>query len=349
MVPTGFRHLTEALMETVDPLPFPPIARFRFRFFAYEPIRLPSYPGSAWRGLLGNGLRRSACVTRQPTCTGCLLVQSCVYSTLFETPAPPGLATRGYSAMPHPFVLDIDPRAPSMISEGAPFDLTINLIGQAITQVPYLIHAFNVAGERGIGGSRGRFGLAEVERERNIGSDLWDPVFSASDGTYLASETRALQVPALPARVRVCLTTPLRIKRDGHFIGARELSPRDLMRVLYQRLRRLAELYGGDPAVFDAPKITMDDDALLMTGGKLQWHDWTRFSSRQNTLMEMGGLVGELELIGPALASVWPALWLGQWTHVGKGTAFGLGGYHINEPMRDASSDRQPRDVPTDR
>jgi hypothetical protein len=62
-----------------------------------------------------------------------------------------------------------------------------------------------------------------------------------------------------------------------------------------------------------------------------------------------GALVGELELIGRAFASVWPALWLCQWTRVGKGTAFGLGGYHINEPMRDASSDRPPRDVPTDR
>jgi hypothetical protein len=62
--------------------------------------------------------------------------------------------------------------------------------------------------------------------------------------------------------------------------------------------------------------------------------------------MAMRGLVGELELIGPAFASVWPAPWLGQWAHVGKGTAFGLGGYHINEPMRDASSDRPPETLP---
>ena len=38
--------------------------------------------------------------------------------------------------------------------------------------------------------------------------------------------------------------------------------------------------------------------------------------------MQMGGLIGEIELTGPALAALWPGLWLGQWVHVGKGTAF---------------------------
>ena len=42
--------------------------------------------------------------------------------------------------------------------------------------------------------------------------------------------------------------------------------------------------------------------------------------------MQFGGLVGEVALDGPSLPELWPALWLGQWTHVGKGTAFGLGG-----------------------
>jgi len=43
--------------------------------------------------------------------------------------------------------------------------------------------------------------------------------------------------------------------------------------------------------------------------------------------LQLGGLIGEVSLAGPALAVLWPALWFGQWTHVGQGTAFGLGGY----------------------
>jgi hypothetical protein len=65
----------------------PDIARLRFRLEAIDPVRLPPFPGSALRGMLGYGLRRTACVTRQPVCDGCLLRGSCVYSTLFESPA----------------------------------------------------------------------------------------------------------------------------------------------------------------------------------------------------------------------------------------------------------------------
>jgi hypothetical protein len=324
---------------TTTALPFPPLARFRFLFEAIETVRLPSYPGSAWRGLLGQGLRRTACVTRQPTCAGCLLIQTCVYSTFFETPAPPGLASRGYSALPHPFILDIDPRAPSLVEQGGSFDLTIHLIGNAIHQVPYLIHALQSAGERGIGASRSRFRLTRVEREQTPGADLWDQVYAAEEGTYLSGRTEAPVVPSVPDRARLRIMTPLRIKRGGHFIGAAELSPSDLLRVLYLRLRRLAELYGGDPTAFDARALGTDKHSLAFETDDLHWHDWTRFSSRQNTLMEMGGLIGELDLAGPALPAVWPALWLGQWIHVGKGTAFGLGGYRINHPRSAQSSE----------
>jgi len=43
----------------------------------------------------------------------------------------------------------------------------------------------------------------------------------------------------------------------------------------------------------------------------------------------MGGLIGEVELDGAGLESFWPYLWLGQWTHAGKGAVMGLGGYRI--------------------
>lgn len=324
-------------------LSFPPLARLRFRFEAIDTIRMPAYPGSAWRGLLGQGLRRTACVTRQSTCTGCLLVHSCVYSTLFETPAPAGQAAQGYTAMPHPFVLDIDPKASTQLEPGADFDLVIHLMGNAIAQVPYLIHALAGAGERGIGTTRGRFRVCGVEREPSLGSECWESVFDAERGEYRPMETAAPSIPAAPDTVILHLLTPLRIKREGRFVGAAELTSLDLLRVLYRRLRRLAELYGGDPGGFDARGLDVLAASLGLVPQRLHWHEWTRFSSRQNTLMQMGGLIGDILLEGPSVADVWPALWLGQWTHVGKGTAFGLGGYRVRAATSTEDTDRSLR------
>jgi len=46
-------------------------------------------------------------------------------------------------------------------------------------------------------------------------------------------------------------------------------------------------------------------------------------------LVKMGGLIGEIGLEGADLEPFWPYLWLGQWTHAGKGVVMGLGRYRI--------------------
>ncbi|MCS7313611.1 MAG: CRISPR system precrRNA processing endoribonuclease RAMP protein Cas6, partial [Acidobacteria bacterium] len=60
----------------------------------------------------------------------------------------------------------------------------------------------------------------------------------------------------------------------------------------------------------------------------LAWVDWTSYSRRQATLMQLGGHVGEIEFEGP-LMPLWGWLRLGEVVHVGKNTAFGLGQYRI--------------------
>ena len=322
----GFRITTAAL---------PPLARFRFLFTALEPIRLPEYAGSAWRGLLGHGLRRTACVTRQPTCEGCLLVHGCVYAQIFETPPPPGFPLNGFSAVPHPYALVIDPRAPRDYAPGETLTLGITLIGPAIAQVPYLIHALALAGERGIGSDPGRFRLDGVEREGAPGSDQWGSVYRADEGDYQQLAAEPAVPPPAPESLRLHLITPLRIKRDSRFLSAADFTPADLVHHLDVRLMRLARLYGGDPSAFDWDRDAVLARALQAPERRLSWHDWTRYSSRQRTHMQMGGLIGDLVLSGSGLAPLWPALWAGQWTQVGKGTAFGLGRYRIESDPTD--------------
>ena len=310
-------------------VPTIPVTRFRFVLKAEEPMPMPTYAGSAWRGLLGHGLRRLVCVTRQPTCEGCLLRFTCLYSTFFETPGPSGMAERRYRALPHPFILEPEITPSRELPKGALLHLSVTLIGGVVEQVPYLIHALNLAGDQGLGRGGGRFSTVAVEREDALGSEHWESVYQASRGEYTRGETLPPTIPACPTAARVRLFTPLRIKRHGRFLGSHDFEAGDFLRNLYARLAQLAELYGGDPSPFDWALVRDKADVLTVADPRLRWYEWTRFSSRQNTLMQMGGLLGEFGLAGPGLATFWPGVWLGQWVHVGKGTSFGLGGYRL--------------------
>ncbi|NKN34660.1 CRISPR system precrRNA processing endoribonuclease RAMP protein Cas6 [Marichromatium bheemlicum] len=303
---------------------FPALMRFRFRLRALEPIALPAYPGSTWRGLLGHGLRHSVCVTGAPVCDGCLLARTCVYSTLFEIPADAPANT------PHPFLLDLDPEAPTRLAVGDSYRLGITLIGTAIAQLPYLIHALTQAGTQGVGRARGRFGLEAVDCESRLGAADWNPIYRAGQqGCRVPTALPPQAPPDIPERIGVKLRTPLRLKRAGRFVGAREFDVDDFIRALYRRLGALAACHGLTPDVFMAGYPRPARGSIDMRVDEVRWFDWTRFSSRQQRQMQFGGLLGELELSGDGLAVIWPALWLGQWTHIGKATAFGLGGYRL--------------------
>jgi hypothetical protein len=262
-------------------------------------------------------------------CDGCLLRHSCVYSTFFESPAQPQSDGR-YRALPHPFVLEPDLRAGQDVAAGAPMGLGLTLLGPFVAQAPYLIHAMQLAGDRGLGREGGRFRLLALEREVTVGTGDWEQIYDAESGEYRPRPAPAPAIPPSPeAGLRLTFETPLRIKRHGHFVGAADFTPADLLRHLCMRVEHLAQLYGGNGAGLNWLTPSPRVDRVELRGADLRWHEWTRYSSRQGTLMQMGGLLGSIKLDGDGLAAFWPALWLGQWLHVGKGTSFGLGGYRI--------------------
>jgi hypothetical protein len=309
---------------------FPALQRLRFIFEAIEPVRLPGYSGSAWRGLLGRGLRESACVTREPRCEGCLLIRHCSYSIFFESPpTDPQVAAR-YNALPHPYVLEPDIDAPRSVEPGEPLTLGINLIGPAISLVPYLIHALKRAGELGLGRRGGRFALNELQQEAGLGSNAWEPVYTRAGGELRRPPPRPAALPPAPATVSMRLETPLRIKHQGRFVGPAQLTAPHLLRALSSRLAILSDAYGPVPGQLDSDSVALASRQVELIDKDLRWHEWTRYSSRQDTAMQMGGLLGQLSLAGDGLQTLWPLLWFGQWALVGKGTSFGLGRYRID-------------------
>jgi len=139
------------------------------------------------------------------------------------------------------------------------------------------------------------------------------------------------------------LLTPLRIKHRGRYISPAELSARALLDTLAARVSLLAELYAPPPSPTAQDPLAPQAEPQRLERGAvhaainqiqidtadLRWVDWTRYSSRQRTQMQLGGLLGQMRLSGPGIAPLWPLIALGQWLHLGKNTSFGLGRYRV--------------------
>ena len=111
-----------------------------------------------------------------------------------------------------------------------------------------------------------------------------------------------------------------------------------LLKSLYHRAFVLNQLYGEGVAedAYESRNLPLIDGDVDIVRSDTFWHDWTRYSQRQQRHMKLGGLMGEVTL-GGKTAQYKPLFCLGEYLHVGKGTGFGLGKYRI-DPRSEESS-----------
>lgn len=306
-------------------LPSIPYVRLRMTLRAEEPASPPPFQGSMLRGAFGHALRRLVCTLGpRQACESCLLRHACPYPRLFEpcVEGPPPPLLRGINEAVRPYVFEpLGSSGPLAPGDDLRFDLL--LFGQAIHLQAYAILAVERMAQGGLGAGRARFSLIQVEA-----ADL-----DGSPRLLFASDVPTAPVPApallpgtttLPSdRLTLRFSTPLRVKARG------DLNARPTFRDLaFNMLRRVLEL-----AHFHVPGAEIDWSfrSLLQRAGAVQvvdsdlrWHDWQRWSQRQQAFMKLGGLVGKLVLEGDLqpFSSLLPTA---EIVHVGKGATFGLG------------------------
>jgi hypothetical protein len=233
------------------------------------------------------------------------------------------LKMRKYPAAPHPFLLELPP-AP----QSGPHQLGLTLVGRGNAYLPYLIHALQRAGEQGLGKRRTPMTLVGVWQAQPPESDAWVLIYEPG-GTLNAQTATVPSLPAPPHTIRLRFETPLRLQRNEHLVTPDAFRFADFFGPLLRRVSMLTYFHTETPLDTDFAGIMEEARQLDLTERQLVWKDWTRYSSRQKTTMEMGGLVGEIGIQLPEACLLWPYLWLGQWVHVGKGTSMGLGRYSI--------------------
>ena len=307
------------------------VAQYRVILTAREAIFMPRYAGSTLRGGFGQAFRKMVCTMRATECRDCALNTVCPYAYIFET-APPGDASqlRGYSDVPRPFV--IDPlETNGNYQQGESLEFLLTLMGRAVDYLPYFLVSFRELGAIGMGRGRGRFQLTEVlaENGESKGEKVysWETEMVTNLDSALSFDDIQQEAAAWPGdQLTLQFLTPARITYDGQLTD--ELAFDVLIQRLLGRISALAYFHCGESLQMDFKEFIAQATEMETVESSLNWHDWTRYSQRQDRRMKLGGLMGSITYAGE-LEPFLPFIALGRYTHVGKNATFGLGKYQV--------------------
>lgn len=306
-------------------------ATYRFSARLLDDAQLPPYKGSTFRGAFGGCLKKAVCAVRQKECPDCLLAGRCIYARLFEPKTWPDPRQARTAAPPHPYLIEPPETTRTRLSAGDAFNFQLTLFGEMTQALPYFVYAFELMGEQGIGkqqqGHRARFSLGGVTCKEIA---LYDP---AAGKLLPAPEPETVTLaPIQPSdgrqSVTITLKTPLRLKNGNELQTTLPFSV--LVRAMLRRVSTLFNAWGDGEPELDYRGMVARAGQVNVIDGRLFWHDWERYSNRQDTAMSFGGMLGTVTYQGP-LAEYLPLIRLCERLHIGKQTTFGLGRFTVEQ------------------
>ena len=298
MIPSFIELATDAPMMTERPaIPDLPLRHFRLEWLPQGDFPSHYYLGSAWRGALGYALKAN-------------------HPDLFEQ-----LYVKGEESGQQP-PLVLSPLTQGNEEEGYQFTLDVILAGSISERPVEVLESLIQAGLSGLYGTP----FSAITLQAFLPQTGWFP--TALDVCAQVPCFGIESAPPAPATVAIHLLHPLRIKGPRGILHPQDFKTEELLTRILRRYHNLRYDYRGvglpDWAGSKAAALS-----LTTRDQALNWHDWSRYSHRQEQSIPMGGLLGHIVLEGQGLEAVWPHLWAGQWLHVGKGAMMGLGQYAL--------------------
>lgn len=296
-----------------------PIARYRFTFRITHDLRLPPFAGSTLRGVFGHALREQVCTCGQAEHHP----KNCPYSHIFTAPHNHELHRSQQNTPPQPYVFEPPLNGKTHYAAGEDFTFQLVLFGQVRLMLPLIVSALRHAFAKGVG-ERNR-GTGELSRLAVQNGDEWHEIQAAQ---HIIPHTNHLVLPTeFASDLRLYFYTPLRIQQHGKIVPPAQMSPDLIARQTMRRVSSIAQLYFAAPLQADYAALSAQA-ATLRGEHAWHWHDWQRYSNRQQQMMKLGGIMGES--VWRDVPREWAALLhIGQWLHIGKETVFGLGGYRV--------------------
>jgi hypothetical protein len=281
---------------------------------AKSSMELPHYMGSALRGAFGYALKKISCMVPHTECKACPLKNSCPYTQIFDPQQIEG-------HLPTPYIIQPQQIGKQHLQPQQTVSFGFTLIGEAANaQLPLVLYAWQKALERGLGKQRQPMSMQSVQH--------YDRTIWHKEVQEVTSELQRLSLPRSYAprqSLELTFKTPVRLQHYKKLIGSREFKATHFMQALNRRFTLLSA-YLSLPALTD-----LKEDGIEIQH-QLQWHDWSRYSNRQQQKMTLGGLIGTLTINSgqPLPSELLHAMDLGQHLNLGKNTVFGMGHYQAN-------------------
>ena len=307
---------------------------YRFTLQAIDPLELPVNKAATLRGGFGHVFKQLAC--SQPWTCGakCDLGNRCAYGYIFETsPSPDSERLSKNSDIPRPFIIQPPRDQRTTIIAGEEFSFGLVLVGYAMNYLPHFLAVFRELGHVGLGKTRGKYRLNAIEAILPYTGQV-ETVYHRDDPTIkmtnLVITSRMITdlATALPDdRLSVDFLTATRLKHQDKWLWD-DIPFAVLVRTLLGRVSSLSYFHCGQELDVDFRGLIDQAQTVKTIRRDLEITEWSRVSGRQHQPIEMGGLIGRVTYQGD-LVPYLPLLALGELVHVGKGTVFGNGQYHI--------------------
>jgi len=235
----------------------------------------------------------------------------------FKTPAPG-------------FVLAPDPARQGLLQPQEQVILPVFLLGSAVRKANHFAILLEQLGQLGIYHGTGQFRIAAIEGESAASqrSMIWQQGEPLAELSVPANDLHwwlELQ-PVSRSKIELEILSPMRLLHQGKPLFQAGFS--DFFSFLLRRVTAMLAWHGGIEPVEDPVGLLNLAAQVETVSGRLKWTDWRRLTGDFRH-QDLGGLLGKLQLAGPALVEIDWLLQLGSLFQVGKGAAFGAGRYRL--------------------